>query len=504
MSGAIFVLMPLVLISSSALVSLTLANKARRFANAISAITMVISLCLLLYVLSLCLISGSEFEAYSYVLNSATSLMSALLVFLGLLAVIYSFGYMDHEPRYDLYSSLLLIFILSMIYIVLASDISLIYLTFELGTAVGGVLITFNRRRSNLRAATRFLALNVLAAMLILTGLAVQYYYVGNLSIAAISELPVDVKELVLLIYTLGFSIKAGLVPFGLLWLPSAHSEAPVPVSALLSAALVQSAAFVLLRMYSVLTEVSSLLINTLIALGTLSLLIGALEALIEATGGSRYSRFHVGPVHICGIKRVWAFSTISEIGYIAIFLALYLSKSNADSAVILLGGALMHMINHGLAKAQLFFDTGVVIRISHAEDLNYMGGAWRTYSIGNATFWISCLSLGLVPGFAGYGTLRELSLNSYVPMYLRVMVIATALITLTAISISWYRAFLTNPKSELASLSSVPKTMLFPGPLLALLLIVIGVLYAYGSVGGTRVLEELAYELARSIEECK
>ena len=313
-----------------------------------------------------------------------------------------------------------------------------------------------------------------------------------------------DVKELVLLIYTLGFSIKAGLVPFGLLWLPSAHSEAPVPVSALLSAALVQSAAFVLLRMYSVLTEVSSLLINTLIALGTLSLLIGALEALIEATGGSRYSRFHVGPVHICGIKRVWAFSTISEIGYIAIFLALYLSKSNADSAVIFLGGALMHMINHGLAKAQLFFDTGVVIRISHAEDLNYMGGAWRTYSIGNATFWISCLSLGLVPGFAGYGTLRELSLNSYVPMYLRVMVIATALITLTAISISWYRAFLTNPKSELASLSSVPKTMLFPGPLLALLLIVIGVLYAYGSVGGTRVLEELAYELARSIEECK
>jgi len=503
-NGSVLIFTPLVLISGSALVSLILANRARKLANMISASTLTLSLGLLLYAFLKCLLYGAHFKAYYYVINAATGLMSVLLILLGLLATVYSFGYMEHELRYDLYSPLLLSFIVSMVYIVLATDMSLIYLTFELGTATGGVLITFSRRRSSLRAATRFLALNILAALLILTGMIIQYYHVRSLKVIAINMLPENVRLLTLLFYTLGFSIKAGLVPFGLLWLPPAHSEAPIPIHTLLSAALVQSATFVLLRIYSTLIKVNMLLIGILITLGVLSLLIGVFEALIEAIWGSKYSKFHVSLVNICGIKRVWAFSTISEVGYIMIFLALYLSEPSHENAIVFLGGALVHMINHGLAKAQLLFDTGIAIKISHAEDMNYMGGVSKIYPLGNVTFLISCLSLGLVPGFAGYGTLRELCLNPDVPIYVRIAVAITATTTIASILISWYRTFLTKPKSKLADLSDISKAMLVPGPLLALLLMVIGVLCNYGLIDKSKFLERLIYDVTEGIKVCK
>ncbi len=500
MIESVLVLSPLILLSSGALLSLAIANRARRAANAILLLTSLASFAPLVYSLISGMSGGETFEAFGYLLNPATSLFAMLILALGLAATVYSTGYMEHEPAYNLYMSALQVFILSMIYIALAMDMLLVYLTFELSTAAGGILITFSRRRSSLYAALRFFVLNVPAALLVLAGLVLQYYYVQDFSIAAIAELPASAKNLVLLLYTLGFAVKAGIVPFGLVWLPPAHSEAPIPIHTLLSAALVQSAAFVLLKAYGFSGSVNRWLVDGMLVLGIASMLAGALEAFIEAIVGSRYSRFHVGSIHICGIKRVWAFSTISEMGYVLTFLALYLYDPRPEFAAMYLGGALLHMVNHGFAKAQLLFDTGVAIKVCHAEDLNYMGGAMRIYPVGVLTFCISAVSLGLLPGFAGYGTLRELFLNPYSPASVKFAVIPTALLTVLAILISLYRAFISKPKARLTELSEIPVSMRIPGPFLALCLIAVGVAYTATLWTTPEVVEEFMHLMAEGI----
>jgi len=415
-----------------------------------------------------------------FTFNAASICVSELVLLLAFLGAIYSFKYMEERSETWLYYLLYQLFIAMMIGMVSSFNILVIYLFLESSSVTSAILVMFSRRRSSILAAYRYLALSIFGGIIIIGGIFWQYQLIHSLNLAEIGALGVGQVNLLATIYFLGFGVKAGLLPFGLLWLPQAHSEAPIPIHTLLSAALVQVAAFDIARILGSMGIVNSYIANMLLAVGLASMLAGSIYALVEAWFGSRYTRLHVGKKHIRGIKRVWAFSTISEVGYIAVFLGLAgtLANSgfNSEEALVLgFGGALLHMYNHGFSKSQLLFDSGVAIKVSHSEDLDTMRGLAKRLPVMKISFAVGALSLGLIPGTLGVSTLRELVFNSNVPIITKSAVVATAAISLAACLSVWSNVFFSASEEEDNRPTIVPMALRLPGLLIGALIIIFG-----------------------------
>lgn len=415
--------------------------------------------------------------------NAASIFISELVLFLGLLGALYSFKYIEERSESWLYYILYQLFIVTMIGMASSFNILVIYIFLEASSVTSAILVMFTRKKSSIRAAYRYLGLSIFGGVIIIVGIIWQYQIIHTLDIAQLSNMVQTDLNLLATIYLLGFGIKAGLLPFGLLWLPSAHSEGPVPICALLSAALVQIAAFAIARILGNIGIVNVYISNMLLIVGFASMLIGSLFALIEAWLGSSYTRFHVGLRHICGIKRVLAFSTISEVGFIMVFLGLAgiltVNTGMGQEALILgFGGALIHMMNHGLSKSQLFFDSGVIIKKSHAEDLNMIGGLSKRLPIMKISFTFGALTLGLIPGTLGVITLREIIFNTNIPDFTKIIVISTIGMTLIAILSIWYRSFFSKSIHEDINNVKVPTSMQIPGLILGTIILILGIVF--------------------------
>jgi formate hydrogenlyase subunit 3/multisubunit Na+/H+ antiporter MnhD subunit len=415
--------------------------------------------------------------------NAASIFISELVLFLGLLGALYSFRYIEERRESWLYYILYQLFIITMIGMASSFNILVIYIFLEASSVTSAILVMFSRKKSSIRAAYRYLGLSIFGGVIIIVGIIWQYQIIHTLDIAQLSNIVQTDLNLLATIYLLGFGIKAGLLPFGLLWLPSAHSEGPVPICALLSASLVQIAAFAIARILGNIGIVNVYISNMLLIVGFASMLIGSLFALIEAWLGSSYTRFHVGLRHICGIKRVLAFSTISEVGFIMVFLGLAgiltVNTGMGQEALILgFGGALIHMINHGLSKSQLFFDSGVIIKKSHAEDLNMIGGLSKRLPIMKISFTFGALTLGLIPGTFGVITLREIIFNTNIPDFTKIIVISTIGMTLIAILSIWYRSFFSKSIHEDINNVKVPTSMQIPGLILGTIILILGIVF--------------------------
>jgi len=415
--------------------------------------------------------------------NAASICVSELVLLLALLGALYSFSYIEERPETWAYYLLYQLFIAMMIGMVSSFNILVIYIFLEASSVTSAVLVMFSRRRSSILAAYRYLALSIFGGIMIIGGIFWQYQVTHTLEIAGLARLAQSDLNVLATVYLLGFGVKAGLLPFGLLWLPPAHSEAPIPIHTLLSAALVQVAAFDIARVLGSMGLVNPYIANMLLTVGLASMLVGSLFALVEALFGSRYARFHVGLRHIRGIKRVWAFSTISEVGYIAAFLGLagILASQGPrpeEALVLGFGGALLHMYNHGFAKSQLLFDSGIVIKLSHAEDLSLIGGLAKRLPTMKVTFTIGALSLGLLPGTLGFVTLKELVFNGAVPSLTKITVIATAGVSLAACISVWHCAFFSKSSGESNDQSKVSRLMYLPGLIMGALILIFGIYF--------------------------
>jgi len=507
LNEAVFV--PLFLLPISAALSVPVGLGSKNIRNALITAVFAVSLFINTFYLTESLGGGGfRIQMGEILVNAATLYMSELVLLLGFLGVLYSFRYIEEMPGNQLYYVLYQLFIAMMIGMSASFNILVIFIFMEASSVTSAVLVMFSRRRSSISAAYRYLILSFLGAIIILIGIFLQYSSVHSLNIADLASIPSQNIAMLATIYFFGFGIKAGLLPFGPFWLPPAHSEAPIPIHTLLSAALVQVAAFDIARILGNLGIVNIGLGYLLLAVGLASMLVGSLYSLLEAWFGSKRTGFHVGPRDICGIKRVWALSTISEVGYIVVFLGLISilmdSAVPREEAFLLgFGGALIHMYNHGFCKAQLLFDSGVVIRMTEAEDLSLMGGAGRALPVMKYSFLVGGLSLGLVPFTLGVRTLRELVIGGSTPISVSIAVIVTAGLTLAGCLSAWYRAFIARPKGELNEMWKVPKLMSGPGLLMGALILVLGTIFTLEWMGfrvfGTEEIAEAIRVLVES-----
>lgn len=339
-------------------------------------------------------------------------MMLVVVTFVSLMVHIYSLGYMKGEKRFPVYYAYLGLFTFSMLGLVLSSNLFQIYFFWELVGVSSFLLIGFYYDKPSAVAAckkafivTRFADLGFLIGILILS------YYSGtldfntmiaNLTSAESSELKTAASASFLGVSALSWGVilvfmggagKSAMFPLHI-WLPDAM-EGPTPVSALIHAAtMVVAGVFLVARLFPVFALSTPDVLQIVGWIGAVSAIFAAVIACTQTD-----------------IKRVLAYSTMSQIGFM--MFALGVSKYGGEAG---LGytASMFHLFTHAMFKALLFLGAGAVIHFVHSNEIKDMGGLRKYLPVTHITFLIACLAIAGVPPFAGFFSKEEILLSAW------------------------------------------------------------------------------------------
>ena len=300
-------------------------------------------------------------------LSAWVVLCTALVYFLSSL---FAIGYMrtlDEEKRLWWFYSLFPAFALTTLVAPLVNNVGVYWIAIELTTLVSTFLVAFEREAENMEAAWKYIMVVSAGISLALLGV-VLFYWAGSfvlgpsydLTWAALQKAAPHMSPalvtLAFLLSLVGYGTKAGLAPMHT-WLPDAHSEAPAPVSAMLSGALLNAAMVGIVRFIGVadIAGVGLLARGVVVAFGLVSLAIGALFIVRQE-----------------GVKRLMAYSSVEHMGVIALGFGF--------GGVFGTAGALFHMLNHSLNKSLMFFGAGSAMRSFGTKEISGIRQVFRHF----------------------------------------------------------------------------------------------------------------------------
>lgn len=314
------------------------------------------------FVITIMLATGHGNRAIPYFAVDNTNLIFLIVLSLVFLMVaIYNAGYVKNfdfpDKKISHYSFMILIFVLSMTGTLLSTDLGVAWVLIEATTLSSAYLIYFNKTKHSIEAAWKYVFICSIGIALAFVGIILLNISTGSVNSLNFAELYANAAHFnhvwlkaSFIFMLFGFGAKMGLAPIHF-WLPDAHSEAPSPISALLSAALLNSAFLVIVRVFKIMdiancTEYARIM---LLVMGFLSLFVTA-----------------VFVYHIKNYKRMLAYSSIENMGILAIGTAL---GGAAIYAVIL------HLIGHSLAKASFFLTSGNVLELFGTKRIKSVSG---------------------------------------------------------------------------------------------------------------------------------
>jgi multicomponent Na+:H+ antiporter subunit D len=346
--------------------------------------------------------------------------------------------------------------------LVLTTDLFNLYVFLEVAAIASYALVAFSQKQDGVEAAFKYLMLSAVATTGILLASAFIYLMNGTLQIEALGDLVRTNMEpglvsLCLAFFLMGFGVKAALVPFHA-WLPDAHPSAPAPISAMLSGVLIKvSGVYALVRVVYNILGLPPAVGQAMIGLGVLSMVVGALLALGQHD-----------------FKRMLAYSSISQIGYIIAGLGL-------GTPLGILGG-LFHLFNHATFKGLLFLDAGSTEYATGTRDLTKLGGITRKLPVTGLTTTIGTFSIAGVPPFNGFWSkfFIILALAEAGMTWAAVVAVATSVLTLGYFLILQRRAFFGKLAAGLESIREVPISMTVATLGLAALCLVVGLCYPW------------------------
>ncbi len=344
-------------------------------------------------------------------LDPISVMMLVVVTLISLMVHFYSLGYMKGEERYATYYSYLGLFTFSMLGLVMSSNIFQIYMFWELVGVSSYLLIGYYFDKPSAVAAskkafivTRFADLGFLIGILVLS------YYSGTLdfqtmivrlttptdqlhNVVTASFLGCSALTWGLLLVFIGGAGKSAMFPLHI-WLPDAM-EGPTPVSALIHAAtMVVAGVFLVARLFPIYALSCPSALQVVTYVGAASSLIAALIACTQTD-----------------IKRVLAYSTMSQIGYM--MFALGVSGYGGEHGLGYMA-SMFHLFTHAMFKALLFLGAGSVIHYVHSNEMKDMGGLRKLMPITHITFLVACLAIAGIPPFAGFFSKEEILQAAY------------------------------------------------------------------------------------------
>ncbi len=330
---------------------------------------------------------GGAFGDLTLVPDGLGVTLTVIAATIGCLAVIFSIDYMHGEAQLGRYYALVLLFIGAMAGLVLSGSLMWLFVFWEITALCSYALISFNNDDPKAVAGgIKALIITQLAGIGLLVGALTAYSALGTYDIAVLLERADTLAPATLGVIAFAFLIaaaaKSAQVPFHT-WLPDAM-EAPTPISALIHAAtMVNAGIYLLARFYPAFEAVPGWRLVVMIV-GVVSLLLAGIMALISYD-----------------LKRVLAFSTISQLGY----LVYGIGAGGMSSSMF-------HLVSHAVFKALLFLSAGAVIHAIGTRDMRKMGGLDTAMPFVRNTFVIGAMALAGVPLFNGFLS-KELLLES-------------------------------------------------------------------------------------------
>jgi len=336
-------------------------------------------------------------------LDPISVMMLVVISTVSFMVHIYSLGYMKGEKGFERFFSFLSLFSFSMLGLVLATNIFQMYIFWELVGVSSYLLIGFYYQKpSAVRASkkafivTRFADFGFLIGILILSFNTKTFDFVTLTDPAGaamaqgsrVAFLGLSVMTWSMIFVYLGGVGKSAMFPFHI-WLPDAM-EGPTPVSALIHAAtMVVAGVYLVARMFPIYSLTAPIALNVVAYVGAFSSLFAAIIACTQTD-----------------IKRVLAYSTMSQIGYM--MLALGVSGYGGHEGLGYMA-SMFHLFTHAMFKALLFLGAGAIIHAVHSNYMTEMGGLRKFLPITHATFLIACLTIAGIPPLSGFFSKDEI-----------------------------------------------------------------------------------------------
>jgi NADH-quinone oxidoreductase subunit L len=398
-------------------------------------------------------------------IDPLTAIMLVVVTIVSSCVQIYSLGYMHGDPRYSRYFAYLSLFTFSMLGLVIANNFFMIFIFWELVGLTSYLLIGFwFEKKSAADAGKKAFITTRIGDMGFIVGILILAFYAGTLNFQQIFEKVAGGELAPGMITLAGICIFCGAVgksaQFPLhVWLPDAM-EGPTPVSALIHAATMVAAGVYLVAR-------------------SMSLFVGSYEASMVVAVIGLITSFMAATIGITqnDIKRVLAYSTVSQLGYMIMALGLYgadLAHGHQTAGYV---AGTFHLMTHAFFKALLFLGAGSVIHAVHTNDINDMGGLSKKMKITSATFLIASLSIAGIFPLSGFWSKDEIvATTSGHPIFM-FFTLAIAFMTAFYMFRLYFMTFTGTPrdKEKFDHAHESPKTMTYPLMFLAFLAIFAG-----------------------------
>jgi NADH-quinone oxidoreductase subunit L len=333
---------------------------------------------------------GRYTATVGFLIDRLTVMMMVVVTFVSLLVHVYTIGYMADDDGYQRFFSYISLFTFSMLMLVMSNNFMQMFFGWEGVGLVSYLLIGFWYKRPTATfASLKAFIVNRVGDFGFLLGIGAVLYFLGTLDYAtAFAAAPTligktltvtqnihwDAATVICLLLFVGAMGKSAQVPLHV-WLPDSM-EGPTPISALIHAATMVTAGIFMVARMSPLYELSDSALSFVLVIGATGALFTGLIGIVQND-----------------IKRVVAYSTLSQLGYMTVALG-----------VSAYTGAVFHLMTHAFFKALLFLGAGsVIIAMHHEQDMRYMGGLRKYMPITWITMWIGSLALCGVPFFSGF-----------------------------------------------------------------------------------------------------
>ena len=311
-------------------------------------------------------------------MDGLSALMLIIIALGGIVASVYSVGYMASYTSKAKYYVLFMLMVAGMNMVVLGADILNMYVGIEVAALACYALVAYGLGREYLEASFKYQVLGTVGTLCLVAGIGLLYVQVGTLSLSELAAASIGSVDVPVILLLSGFALKAAFVPYHA-WLPDAHSTAPSPVSALLSGVFIKVVGlYGLMRLLYLVFVPGTLYSTVLLVLASLSILAGALLALVQTD-----------------MKRLLAYCTISQMGYVLLGLAV--------ATPLALVGALFHMLNHAAFKELFFLGAGCVEKQAGTRDIASLGGLNARMPITGVASAIGFFSVSGCPPFSGF-----------------------------------------------------------------------------------------------------
>lgn len=411
---------------------------------------------------------GSTFK-----LDGLTWWLMLIFTILSSVVAIYSIRYMDHDDRIDRYYLLFLILLAGMIGIAMAGDLFTLFVFWETMSIASYVLVAFRKEQPEpIEAGIKYLFMSAFGSVILLFGLSLIYGVAGTLNFATLSTIIATKTAgtltapyyIIIVALILGFGIKAAIVPLHT-WLPDAHPAAPSGISAMLSGVVIMTGMYGMIYTLNTLFGFTNTLGYVLLWVSIATMVVGNLLALRQND-----------------IKRLLAFSTVLNVGFILFGLSMSLTGINADIASVGAQGAWYHVFTHSLGKGLAFLCAGAILYRFEERGLDKLEGIGKKMPMTLFALTLALLSLAGVPPLPGFWSKLNIVIAAVGSGSIQYFIGVALFLLSSVVSVVYYlivlqRLWFKEPGEHLEGVKETPVEILVPLYVVVILMVVVSII---------------------------